>query len=99
MLETTPFDMAEYLNNEEERQGYIEYISQNGTEEEVLEAVATVARARGMTKTAKDAGITREGLYKALSPTGNPSFMTVCKILKAIGYRISITPIEKQSLA
>ena len=99
MLETTPFDMAEYLNNEEERQGYIEYISQNGTEEEVLEAVATVARARGMTKTAKDAGITREGLYKALSPTGNPSFMTVCKILKAIGFRLSITPIEKQNLA
>lgn len=50
MLETTPFDMAEYLNNEEERQGYIEYITQNGTEEEVLEAVATVARARGITR-------------------------------------------------
>ncbi len=98
MLETTPFDMAEYLDTEEERQGYIDYVSQNGTEEELLEALNTVARARGMTKTAEAAGLTREGLYKALSPNGNPSFATVCKILKTFGYRISFTPIKQSEL-
>ena len=99
MIEFTPFDEAEYLDTEEVRQEYLSIVEKENDEAELLEAVATVARARGMTKTAKEAGITREGLYKALSPKGNPSFMTVCKILKAIGYRISITPIEKQSLA
>ena len=95
MIETTAFDAAEYLDTEELRQGYLDFVAQDGTEEEFLEAVNTVARARGMTKTAQEVGITREGLYKALSPKGNPSFMTVCKILRAIGYRFSVTPIKK----
>ena len=51
-----------------------------------------------MTKTAEAAGLTREGLYKALSPNGNPSFATVCKILKTFGYRISFTPIKQSEL-
>ena len=59
--------------------------------------IDTVARAKGMIKTAKEAGISREGLYKALSPNGNPSFATVCKILNAIGYTLVPTRIAKST--
>ena len=53
-----------------------------------IKAIDTVARAKGIAKTAKEAGISWEGLYKALSPNGNSSFATVCKILNAIGYTL-----------
>ena len=68
MLKTTEFDVAEYLDTEELRKGYLELVAKDGTQAELLRAINAVARARGMTETAKEAGITREGLYKALSP-------------------------------
>lgn len=94
MLETTKFDVAEYLDTEELRKSYLEIVAKDGTQEELLKAISDVARARGMTKTAKEAGITREGLYKALSQNGNPSFSTVWNILHAIGYTLTPTPIK-----
>ncbi|WP_027728829.1 addiction module antidote protein [Treponema sp. C6A8] len=93
MEKLTEFDMAEYLDTEELQKGYLDYNAKEGTPEDLLSAINTVARARGMTKTAKEAGITRDGLYKALSPDGNPTFSTVCKILRAIGYTLTPTPI------
>lgn len=96
MERLTEFDMAEYLDSEELREGYLEYVAKEGTQEELLEAIKTVARARGMTKTAKDVGISRMGLYKALSPEGNPAFSTIWNILHAIGYTLTPTPIQKQ---
>lgn len=95
MLETTSFDVAEYLDTEELREGYLELVAKDGTQEELLKAVSDVARARGMAKTAREAGITREGLYKALSPDGNPAFSTVWNILHSIGYTLTPTPIAK----
>ena len=95
MLETTKFDVAEYLDTEELQQGYLDYNAKQGSPEDLLRAINTVARARGMTKTAKEAGITRDGLYKALSPDGNPAFSTVFNILRAIGYTLTPTPISK----
>lgn len=95
MLETTSFDVAEYLDTEELREGYLEFVAKDGTQEELLKAVSDVARARGMAKTAREAGITREGLYKALSPDGNPAFSTVWNILHSIGYTLTPTPIAK----
>ena len=58
MLETTKFDVAEYLDTEELRKDYLELVAKDGTQEELLKAISDVARARGMTKTAKEAGIT-----------------------------------------
>ncbi len=87
------FDTAEYLDTEKLQKGYLDYVANEGTEEELLKAIADVARARGMAKTAKEAGITREGLYKALSLKGNPSFSTVWKLLRSIGYTLTPTPI------
>ena len=95
MLETTKFDVAEYLDTEELRKDYLELVAKDGTQEELLKAISDVARARGMTKTAKEAGITREGLYKALSPDGTPAFSTVWNILHSLGYTLTPTPIAK----
>ena len=95
MEKLTEFDMAEYLDTEELQKGYLDYNAKEGTPEDLLRAINAVARARGMTETAKKAGITREGLYKALSPNGNPTFSTVWNILHAIGYTLTPTPIAK----
>lgn len=93
MEKLTEFDAAEYLDTEELQQGYLDLVAKEGTPEELLSAINTIARARGMTATAREAGITREGLYKALSPNGNPAFITVYNILKAIGYTLTPTKI------
>ena len=66
--------MAEYLDTEELQKGYLDYNAKEGTPEDLLRAINAVARARGMTKTAKEAGITRDGLYKALAPKRTPLF-------------------------
>ena len=95
MLKTTEFDVVEYLDTEELRKGYLELVAKDGTQTELLRAINAVARARGMTKTAKEAGITRDGLYKALAPEANPAFSTVFNILHAIGYTLTPTRIAK----
>ena len=95
MEELTVFDPAEYLDTEELRTGYLELVAKEGTQEELLKAISDVSRARGMAKTAREAGITREGLYKALSPEGNPAFSTVWNILHSIGYTLTPTPLSK----
>ena len=93
MEKLTEFDMAEYLDTEELQKGYLDYNAKEGTPKDLLRAINAVAR--GMTETAKEAGITREGLYKALSPNGNPTFSTVWNILHAIGYTLTPTRIAK----
>ena len=95
MLETTEFDVAEYLDTEELRTGYLEYVAKDGTQEELLKAISDVARARGMTKVAEESGMSRMGLYKALSPNGNPAFSTVWNILHSIGYTLTPTPLAR----
>ncbi|WP_178841685.1 addiction module antidote protein [uncultured Treponema sp.] len=94
-MKTRKFDVANYLDTEELREGYLEAVAEDGTQEELLSAINDIARARGMTKTAKEAGITREGLYKALSPDGNPAFSTVWNILHSIGYTLIPKSIKK----
>ena len=95
MEKLTEFDMAEYLDTEELREGYLEYVAKDGTQGELLKAISDVARARGMSKVAEESGMSRMGLYKALSPDGNPSFSTVWNILHSIGYTLMPTPIAK----
>ena len=95
MEKLTEFDAAEHLDTEERREGYLELVSREGTPEDLLNAIKTVARARGMTKIAKEAEITQDGLYKALSPEGNPAFSTVWNILRSLGYTLTPTPISR----
>ena len=90
----TEFDMAEYLDTESLQQGYLDFNAREGTPEDLLQAIQVVARSRGMTKTAREAGITRDGLYKALAPDGNPAFTTVFNILRALGYTLTPSPLQ-----
>lgn len=90
MVELSKFETSDYLKDKESQTAYIEYVLENGTTEELLLALSDVAHAKGMTKTAKEAGLTREGLYKALSPLGNPSFDNLKKIMNALGLKLVV---------
>jgi len=86
------FDAADYLETEEDIQRYLEVCQQEGDPKLIAVALGDIARARNMTQLAKEAGMTRAGLYKALSPEGNPSFATVSKVAKALGLKVTVHP-------
>jgi probable addiction module antidote protein len=83
------YDTADYLKSEEDMVAYLEACLEEAPDDPALIAAALgdIARARGMVRLAKDTGLTREGLYKALSKDGNPSLGTVLKVMKALGLR------------
>src|SRR5271170_7547495 len=77
-IKVSPYDSADYLHTEEDIKNYLEAVFEEPMDRQMLiHTLGVVARARGMMKLSKDTGITRAGLYKALSPKGNPSFETV----------------------
>ena len=98
-ISTTRWDSAEHLRTEEDIQLYLEACLEEAGDDPafIVHALGVVARVRNMSQLARDAGITREGLYKALSAEGNPSFATVAKIAKALGFKLSVQPLEKMS--
>jgi probable addiction module antidote protein len=85
------YDPADYLRTPKEVAMYLEAFFEDGVDHEALvHALGVVARARGgMSKLAKETGISRQGLYKAIAKDGNPSFETVMKIVGAFGVRLS----------
>lgn len=87
---TRPYDAAAYLKTEEECALYLQAAIDESDDDPalVIAALGDIARARGMMQLARDTGLTREGLYKALSPDGNPSFATVMKVCKALGLKL-----------
>ena len=92
MKKAEMYDAAEFLESDEEIIAYLNAALEDGDSALVSAALGDIARARGMTKLANETGITRDGLYKALSPSGNPSFGTVLKVLNALGYKFDIVP-------
>ena len=90
MKKAMTYDAAEFLETDEDIVAYLNAALEDGDPALVSAALGDIARARGMTQLAKDTGITRDGLYKALSPTGNPSFSTVQKVVKALGYNLNV---------
>ena len=92
-MKVTEFNVEEYLDNDKIRNYYLQEVVKENDSHEFLKALEVIAKSKGMTKVAKESGVTREGLYKVFSANGNPAFSTVCKILNAIGYTISISPI------
>ena len=86
------YDTANYLTNETEIAAYLAAVADENDPSLTVAALADVARARNISQLARDADISREGLYKALSPGGNPSFATVSKIANALGLRIALQP-------
>ena len=89
------WDTAEHLDNEEVITAYLQAAFEDGDPDLIVEALGNIARARSMTQLAKDAGISRSGLYKALTPSNNPSFAQIMKIMKALG--VSIEPVFASS--
>ncbi len=89
---TLPWDPAEHLKSEEDVAAYLEAALAVGDSALVAAALGDIARARGMTQLARDAGLGRESLYKALSPAGNPEFATILKVIEALGLRLVAVP-------
>lgn len=88
MPKATPFDVADYLDDAEMIAEYLNEALASGDAALVTKAVGNVARAKGMTSVAKEAGVTREALYRSLSESGRPEFATVMKSLNALGIRL-----------
>ena len=84
------YDAAEFLDTDEDIVAYLNAALEDSDPSLVSAALGDVARARGMTQLARETGITRDGLYKALSPSGNPSFATVQKVVRALGYKLDV---------
>ena len=89
---TTPWDPADHLKTEEDMVAYLEAALEEADPALVAAALGDIARAKGMTQVAKDAGLGRESLYKALSPAGNPEFATILKVVAALGLQLHAAP-------
>ena len=92
MSKLAPFDAADYLDSEETIAEYLTAALEDPDPDMFLVAVRTVARARGMTQLAKDAGLGRESLYKALAPGAKPRYDTVLKLVHALGVKLEAVP-------
>jgi probable addiction module antidote protein len=95
--EIRDFDPAEYLDNEE---AVAEYLNDALATEDVAfiaDAIGVVARAKGMTRVAEDAGVSRESLYRALSASGNPELGTVLKVLSSLNLQLSAKAVHPTS--
>jgi probable addiction module antidote protein len=93
-IKTIPWDSAAYLKTEEDIKLYLEACIEesDGDPALIIHAFNVIARSRNMSQLARDTGMSREGLYKALSPEGNPTFETVVKVASALGFKLIIQP-------
>ncbi|MDD2711333.1 MAG: putative addiction module antidote protein [Simplicispira sp.] len=89
-----PFDMARYLGSEEAIAEYLTQVLADGDPDELLSAIGHIAKAKGMAQVAKDAGLGRESLYKALAPGAKPRFDTILRVARALGVTLSATPVH-----
>lgn len=91
---TSTYDMAEHLRTPEEVAAYLDAWLEESPDDVsgIARALGDIARAKGMSQVAKEAGLSRESLYRALSEGGNPSFATVLKVARALGVRLHAQP-------
>lgn len=87
---TSPYDVAEHLRTPEEMAAYLDAWFEEAPDDAagIARALGDIARAKGMTQVAKDAGLSRENLYRALSADGNPSFDTILRVARALGVKL-----------
>jgi probable addiction module antidote protein len=95
---TTTWDPADHLVTDEDMAAYLEAALEEGEPALVAAALGDIARAKGMTHVAREAGLGRESLYKALSPAGNPEFATILKVVAALGLQLHATPAVEKSV-
>ncbi len=89
---TRAWDPAEHLITDEDMAAYLEVALQEGDPALIAAALGDITRAKGMTQIAREAGLGRESLYKALSAEGNPEFATIMKVVSALGLQLHATP-------
>ena len=96
-IKTTRYDVAEHLRTQEEMAAYLEACMEeaNGDAAFVAKALGDIARAKGMTQVARDAGLSRESLYKALSGERTPNFDTILKVVGALGLKLNAEIAER----
>jgi probable addiction module antidote protein len=94
-IKTYPFDTSEYLGSAEAQGELMADALETGDASYIAHVLGVVARARGMTEIAKEAGVTREALYKGLSPDGDPRLTTLLGVLKALGVELTTTQRKK----
>lgn len=90
--ELIPFDVADYLQSEEDIALYLSAVLEDGSIQEIAAALGDIARARGMAKVASDAGLSRESLYKGLSGDRTPTADTLLRVIRALGLKLSVRP-------
>lgn len=96
---TKPFDPAEYLDDSESIAAYLSDALESGDPAFISDALGVIARARGMSEVAREAGVSRESLYRALSADGNPEFATVLRVIQALGLQLAAVPIQLRKSA
>lgn len=96
---TTPWDPAKHLETEADMVAYLESALEENDPSLVAAVLGDIARAKGMSEVAREAGLGRESLYKALSPNGNPEFATILKVVSALGLRLHAAPAGEKSAA
>jgi probable addiction module antidote protein len=94
---TTVWDPAQHLKTEEDMAAYLEAALEEGDSTLIAAALGDIARAKGMTQVARDAGLGRESLYKALSSSGNPEFSTILQVIQALGLQLHASPAAVRS--
>lgn len=93
-METSKFDIADYLESKEMIAEYLNAVLEEGDDSDVINALGHIAKAIGMTKIAEKTGLSRPSLYKALSDGSKPQFSTIMKILRAVGGDIKVAPLS-----
>ena len=93
-METSKFDIADYLDSNEMITEYLNAVLVDGNDSDIIVAIGNIAKAIGMTKIANETGLSRPSLYKALSDGSKPQFDTIMKVLRAIGGQIQISPVS-----
>jgi probable addiction module antidote protein len=92
-VKTKLWDAVEHLNSDHDMTAYLEAAFEEGDASLIAAVLGDIARAKGMTKIAKETGLGRESLYKALSPEGNPEFSTILKVVEALGMKLHATTV------
>lgn len=94
-VKTKAWNIAEHLDSKERIALFLEAVFEDGDPAVIAAAIGDVARARGMSQVAKEAGLSRENLYRALGEGGNPEFGTILKVIRAIGYDLTVVPHDR----
>ena len=89
-VKTKKIDIAEHLNTTDDIRDFLNEVAATGDESDFIHALNTAARAMIITEVAKKAGVTRASQYKSLSENGNPGFLTISKVTKALGCRLNV---------